>query len=142
MLLFPKQTKFNKSFSRRKIKVDHKQPDFLSLGDFSIVAIEPGRVTSRQIEAVRRLLRRRLKKQARIWIRIFPSLPITKKPEEVRMGKGKGSVKYWVSPVRAGQILFEIKGCKHTVAKEAVDLAKVKLSVNTTFLYKHSRWIL
>ena len=66
MLLFPKQTKFNKNFSRRKITVDHKQPDFISLGDFSIVAIEPGRVTSRQIEAVRRLLRRRLKKQARI----------------------------------------------------------------------------
>ena len=140
MLLQPKRPNFNKSFSRKKISLTKKN-HVPNLGDFSLVASESGKVTNRQLEAVRRLLRRLLKKQARIWICAFPWLPITKKPQETRQGKGKGATKYWVCPIRTGQALFEVKGCDSKVAFAALSLAKNKLSVKTKYFSRNKRWI-
>jgi large subunit ribosomal protein L16 len=142
MLLFPKRTKYKKYFSRYKVTTLPKVRSRFFIGDFSLVALEPGHVTSRQIESVRRLLRRLLKKQARIWISVFPNLPITKKPQETRMGKGKGSTKYWVATVRPEQQLFEIKGCNFLTAQTALSLAKTKLSIKSRILQKSARWVL
>jgi large subunit ribosomal protein L16 len=142
MLLFPKQTKFTKSYSRKKIKANYKQPDFANLGAFCIIAKESGRITGRQLDSLRRFLRRKLRKHARFWVKIFPNTPITKKPVGARLGKGKGPVKYWACSVRPGQILFEIRGCDSFLAKSSVLSATLKLPLKTLFFCKNSRWIL
>ena len=103
----------------------------VSFGDFGLKALGRGRITARQIEAARRVMTRHIKRGGRIWIRIFPDKPITKKPAEVRMGKGKGSVEYWVAQIKPGQMLFEMQGVDETIAREAFMLASAKLPVKT-----------
>src|SRR5690606_198676 len=106
----------------------------LAFGQFGLKALEPERVTARQIEAARRALTRFMKRAGRVWIRVFPDVPVSKKPIEVRMGKGKGSREYWVVRVKPGKILFEIDGIPQAVAREALTLAAAKLPVKTRFI--------
>ena len=106
----------------------------LSFGNFGIKSLEPGWITSRQIEAARIAMTRAMKREGQVWIRIFPDKPITKKPAEVRMGKGKGAPEYWVAPVQPGRILFEVGGVPQDVATEALRLAAQKLPVKTKFI--------
>ena len=127
-MLQPKRTKFRKMFKGR-IKGQAKGGADLNFGSYGLKALEPERVTSRQIESARRAITRHMKRQGRIWIRIFPDVPVSKKPTEVRMGKGKGSVEYWAAKVKPGRIMFEIDGVGEPVAKEALRLAAMKLPV-------------
>lgn len=127
-MLQPKRTKFRKMFKGR-IKGQAKGGADLNFGSFGLKALEPERITSRQIESARRAITRHMKRQGRIWIRIFPDTPVTKKPTEVRMGKGKGSVEFWAAKVKPGRIMFEIDGVGEPVAKEALRLAAMKLPV-------------
>ena len=106
----------------------------VSFGEFGLQSTDRGRVTARQIEAARRALTRHVKRGAKIWIRVFPDKPITKKPLEVRMGKGKGAPEYWVAVVKPGRIMFEVAGVPHDIAKEALRLAAQKLPVKTKFV--------
>ena len=106
----------------------------MSFGEFGLKAITRGRVTARQIEAARRAMTRHIKRGGKVWIRIFPDVPITKKPVEVRMGKGKGNVEYWVAKVQPGKVLYEMEGVSEDVAREAFRLAAAKLPVLTTFV--------
>ena len=106
----------------------------MSFGEFGLKATTRGRVTARQIEAARRAMTRYIKRGGKIWIRIFPDVPITKKPIEVRMGKGKGNVEYWVSKVQPGKVLYEMEGVSEEIAREAFRLAAAKLPVLTTFV--------
>ena len=103
----------------------------LTFGTYGLKSVEPNRVTARQIEAARRAMTRHMKRQGRVWIRIFPDVPVTSKPTEVRMGKGKGSVDFWTAKVKPGRIMFEIDGVSETVAREALRLAAMKLPVKT-----------
>ncbi len=105
----------------------------VSFGEFGLKAVERGRLTARQIEAARRAMTRHVKRDGKIWIRVFPDKPITQKPLEVRMGKGKGSVEYWVAQVQPGKVLFEMEGVSRELAKEAFDLAKAKLPFKVMF---------
>lgn len=127
-MLQPKRTKFRKMFKGR-IKGQAKGGADLNFGSYGLKALEPERITSRQIESARRAITRHMKRQGRIWIRIFPDTPVTKKPTEVRMGKGKGSVEFWAAKVKPGRIMFEIDGVVEPVAKEALRLAAMKLPV-------------
>ncbi len=127
-MLQPKRTKFRKMFKGR-IKGQAKGGADLNFGSYGLKALEPERITSRQIESARRAITRHMKRQGRIWIRIFPDTPVTKKPTEVRMGKGKGSVEFWAAKVKPGRIMFEIDGVGEPVAKEALRLAAMKLPV-------------
>jgi len=129
-MLSPKRTKYRKQFKGR-IKGEAKGGFDLNFGTFGLKAIEPERITARQIEAARRAMTRHMKRQGRVWIRIFPDVPVTKKPTEVRMGKGKGSVEYWAAKVKPGRVMFEIDGVSEDVAKEALRLAAMKLPVKT-----------
>ncbi|MEM8792539.1 MAG: 50S ribosomal protein L16 [Pseudomonadota bacterium] len=129
-MLSPKRTKFRKQFKGR-IKGEAKGGSDLNFGSFGLKAIEPERITARQIEAARRAMTRHMKRQGRVWIRIFPDVPVTKKPTEVRMGKGKGSVEYWAAKVKPGRVMFEIDGVAESVAVEALRLAAMKLPVKT-----------
>ncbi|MEM8697581.1 MAG: 50S ribosomal protein L16 [Pseudomonadota bacterium] len=129
-MLSPKRTKFRKQFKGR-IKGEAKGGSDLNFGSYGLKAIEPERITARQIEAARRAMTRHMKRQGRVWIRIFPDVPVTKKPTEVRMGKGKGSVEYWAAKVKPGRIMFEIDGVADAVAVEALRLASMKLPVKT-----------
>jgi large subunit ribosomal protein L16 len=106
----------------------------VSFGDFGLKAVERGRITARQIEAARRAMTRHIKRGGKIWIRIFPDMPISKKPLEVRMGKGKGNVEFWVSKVQPGTVLYEIEGVDEELAREAFRLAANKLPIKTTFV--------
>ena len=106
----------------------------VSFGDFGLKATGRGRITARQIEAARRAMTRKVKRGAKIWIRVFPDKPITKKPLEVRQGKGKGNVEYWVCPIKPGKILYEMEGVDEELAKEAFALASAKMPVRTTFV--------
>ena len=106
----------------------------MRFGEFGLKAITRGRVTARQIEAARRAMTRHIKRGGKVWIRIFPDVPITKKPVEVRMGKGKGNVEYWVAKVQPGKVLYEMEGVSEDVAREAFRLAAAKLPVLTTFV--------
>ena len=108
----------------------------VAFGDFGIQALAPAYVTNRQIEAARRAMTRAVKRQGKIWIRVFPDKPITEKPLEVRMGKGKGNVEYWVCPIQPGKVLYEMDGVPEALAREAFALAAAKLSVQTTFVIK------
>ncbi len=129
-MLQPKRTKFRKQFKGR-ISGEAKGGFSLNFGSFALKATEPERVTARQIEAARRAITRHMKRQGRVWIRVFPDVPVTSKPTEVRMGKGKGSVDYWAAKVKPGRIMFEIDGVAESVAREALRLGANKLSVMT-----------
>ena len=129
-MLQPKRTKFRKQHKGR-IKGVAKGGSDLNFGTYGLKALEPERVTARQIEAARRAMTRHMKRQGRVWIRIFPDLPVTSKPTEVRMGKGKGSVDRWVCKVKPGRVMFEIDGVAEDVAQEALRLAAMKLPIKT-----------
>jgi large subunit ribosomal protein L16 len=129
-MLQPKRTKFRKA---HKGRIHGKAPGGTSLtfGQFGLKATQPGRVSARQIEAARRAMNRHMKRSGKVWIRIFPDVPVTAKPTEVRMGKGKGSVDRWVAKVKPGRIMFEIDGVSDEVARGAFERAAAKLSVST-----------
>ena len=127
-MLSPKRTKFRKQHKGR-IKGEAKGGFDLNFGAYGLKATEPERVTARQIEAARRAMTRHMKRQGRVWIRIFPDVPVTQKPTEVRMGKGKGSVEFWACKVKPGRIMFEIDGVTDAVAREALRLGAAKLPV-------------
>jgi len=129
-MLQPKRTKFRKAHKGR-IHGAAKGGTDLNFGQFGLKATEPERVTARQIEAARRAITREMKRQGRVWIRIFPDVPVSKKPTEVRMGKGKGSVELWAARVKPGRIMFEVDGVPEDVAKEALRLGAMKLPVTT-----------
>lgn len=129
-MLSPKRTKFRKAHKGR-IHGNAKGGTSLNFGSYGLKAIRPERVTARQIEATRRAITRHMKRQGRVWIRIFPDVPVSKKPTEVRMGKGKGSPEYWVARVKPGRIMFEIDGVTDVVAREALRLGAAKLPVRT-----------
>ena len=134
-MLQPKRTKFRKQFKGR-IHGLAKGGSVINFGSYGLKATEPERITSRQIEAARRALTRHMKRQGRVWIRIFPDIPVTAKPIEVRMGKGKGSVDRWVAKVKPGRVMFEVDGVAEDVAKEALRLAAMKLSVKCRFIVR------
>ena len=134
-MLQPKKTKFRKQFKGR-ISGAAKGGTNLDFGEFGLKALEPERVTARQIEAARRALTRHMKRAGRVWIRVFPDVPVTKKPTEVRMGKGKGSVEYWACKVKPGRMMFEIDGVSEEIAREALRLGAAKLSVKTRFIQR------
>ena len=127
-MLSPKRTKFRKQHKGR-IHGEAKGGSDLNFGTYGLKALEPDRINARQIEAARRAMTRHMKRQGRVWIRIFPDVPITQKPIEVRMGKGKGSPEYWAARVKPGRIMFEIDGVSEVVAREALRLAAMKMSV-------------
>ncbi len=129
-MLQPKKHKFRKQFKGR-IKGEAKGGSDLNFGGYGLKATEPERVTARQIEAARRAMTRHMKRQGRVWIRIFPDVPVSAKPIEVRMGKGKGSVDRWVCKVKPGRIMFEIDGVNDETALEALRLAAMKLPLKT-----------
>ena len=129
-MLQPKRTKFRKQFKGR-IHGEAKGGSTLNFGTFGLKATEPERVTARQIEAARRAITRHMKRQGRVWIRIFPDVPVSSKPVEVRMGQGKGSTDYWASKVKPGRIMFEIDGVAEVIAREALRLGAMKLPVTT-----------
>lgn len=132
-MLQPKRTKFRKQQKGRNRGVA-QSGDRVSFGEFGLKAVDRGRITSRQIEAARRAMTRHVKRGGKIWIRIFPDVPVTKKPIEVRMGKGKGGVEYWVSKVQPGRVLYEMEGVPEPVAREAMRRAAAKLPVRTVFV--------
>ena len=134
-MLQPKRTKFRKQFKGR-IHGTAKGGTNLDFGGFGLKALEPNRVTAREIEAARRAITREMKRAGRVWIRIFPDVPVTSKPTEVRMGKGKGSPEAWVCPVQPGRVLFEMEGVEVALAKEAMRLAAHKLPVSTRFMMR------
>ena len=129
-MLQPKRTKFRKMFKGR-IAGEAKGGSDVNFGTYGLKALQPERVTARQIEAARRAMTRHIKRGGKIWIRVFPDKPITKKPLEVRMGKGKGSVEYWVAQIQPGKMLYEMEGVSEDVAREAFRLAAAKLPVST-----------
>jgi len=134
-MLQPKRTKFRKQHKGR-IHGEAKGGFLLNFGSFALKATEPERVTARQIEAARRAITRHMKRQGRVWIRIFPDVPVSAKPVEVRMGKGKGSTDYWAAKVKPGRIMFEIDGVSEIVAREALRLGAMKLPVTTRVVAK------
>ena len=129
-MMQPKRTKFRKAFKGR-ISGATKGGAFLNFGEFGLKALEPERVTARQIEAARRALTRHMKRAGRVWIRVFCDVPVSKKPIEVRMGSGKGAPEFWAARVAPGRIMFEIDGVPETVARESLRLGAAKLSVKT-----------
>ena len=129
-MLSPKKTKFRKAFKGR-IHGNAKGGTTLNFGSHGLKAVEPERVTARQIEAARRAITRHMKRAGRVWIRIFPDVPVTKKPAEVRMGSGKGGIELWVSRVKPGRIMFELDGVPDQVAREALLLGAAKLGIKT-----------
>ena len=132
-MLQPKKTKYRKAHKGR-IKGKAKGGTSLNFGSYGLKAITAERVTSRQIEAARRAITRHMKRAGKVWIRIFPDVPVSKKPTEVRMGKGKGTPEFWAAKVKPGKILFEIDGVPKNLAEEAFDLASAKLPNKTKFV--------
>jgi large subunit ribosomal protein L16 len=132
-MLSPKRTKFRKA-QKGRIHGMAKGGTALNFGTFGLKALEPERVTARQIEAARRAISRAMKRQGRMWIRIFPDLPVSKRPPEVRQGKGKGEPEYWACRVKPGRIMFEVDGVTEEVAREAFMLASAKLPIKTKFV--------
>jgi large subunit ribosomal protein L16 len=132
-MLQPMRTKFRKAHKGR-IKGFATSGATLSFGQFGLKAVEPDRVTARQIEAARRALTRHMKRAGRVWIRIYPDVPVSKKPLEVRMGSGKGAPEFWVVRIKPGRILFEIDGVSTALAREALELAAAKLPIKTRFV--------
>src|SRR3979411_436650 len=134
-MLQPKKTKFRKAHKGR-IKGLATSGASLAFGEYGLKATEPERLTARQIEAARRALTRHMKRAGRVWIRVFPDVPVSKKPLEVRMGSGKGAVEYWGARVKPGRVLFELDGVPVQVAKEALALAAAKLPIKTRFVQR------
>jgi len=134
-MLQPKRTKFRKAFKGR-ISGASKAGFELNFGQFGLKAMEPERITARQIEAARRALTRHMKRAGRVWIRIFPDVPVSKKPTEVRMGKGKGAPELWAARVAPGRIMFELDGVPVDVARQALILAAAKLPIKTRFIQR------
>ena len=132
-MLQPSRTKFRKAHKGR-IKGVATSGATLSFGQFGLKAMEPERLTARQIEAARRAMTRHMKRAGRVWIRIYPDVPVSKKPLEVRMGSGKGAPELWVVRIKPGRILFELDGVSTTIAREALDLAAAKLPIKTRFV--------
>ena len=132
-MLQPKRTKFRKAFKGR-IHGASKAGFNLDFGEYGLKAMEPERVTARQIEAARRAMTRHMKRAGRVWIRVFPDVPVSKKPAEVRMGSGKGTPELWVARVKPGRVIFEIDGVTVQTAKEALSLAAAKLPIKTRFV--------
>ena len=132
-MLQPKNTKFRKQQKGRNRGLAHRGST-ICFGDFGLKATSSGRITARQIEAARRAMTRHMKRAGRVWIRIFPDVPVSKKPTEVRMGKGKGSVEFWAAKVKPGRMMFEIDGVPVDVAREALSLAAAKLPVKCKFV--------
>lgn len=135
-MLMPKRMKYRKQM-RGRMKGKETRGVEISFGDFGLLAMEPGWVTARQIEAARRTLVHAMKRRGKVWIRIFPDKPYTQKPPETRMGKGKGNVEYWVAVVKPGRIMFEVGGLDEETAKEALNLAKRKFSIKTKVIARH-----
>ena len=129
-MLMPKRVKYRKQF-RGRMRGNAKGGTELLSGEYGMQALEPGWITSRQIEAVRRTIVRHMRRRGKYWIRIFPDKPVTAKPAETRMGKGKGSVDHWVAVVKPGRIMFEIAGVPDNIAREALNLAAYKLPIKT-----------
>ena len=132
-MLQPKRTKFRKQQKGRNRGLAHRGSK-VSFGEYALKAVGRGRITARQIEAARRAMTRHVKRGGKIWIRVFPDKPITEKPLEVRQGKGKGNVEYWVALIQPGKVLYEMEGVSEELAREAFALAAAKLPVNTTFV--------
>ena len=132
-MLSPKRTKFRKAFKGR-IKGLATAGAEVSFGSFGLKALDPARITARQIEAARRAITRCIKRAGRVWIRVFPDLPVSKKPAEVHMGSGKGSPEYWACKVKPGKVMFELDGIPEDVAREAFSLASAKLPIHTKFV--------
>ena len=137
-MMQPKRTKFRKQFKGRNRGVAIKGGK-VSFGEFGLKAVGRARITARQIEAARRAMTRRIKRGGKVWIRIFPDKPITKKPLEVRQGKGKGNVEYWVAQVQPGRMIFEMEGVPHEMARESFRLAAHKLPFRTKFVARGGR---
>ena len=135
-MLQPKRTKYRKQHKGRNTGIA-TTGNKVSFGEFGLKAITRGRITARQIEAARRVMTRHIKRGGRVWIRMFPDKPISKKPAEVRMGKGKGSVEYYVAEIKPGKMLYEMDGVPEELAREAFRLAAAKLPVQTTFITRH-----
>ena len=134
-MLQPKWTKFRKVQKGRNTGLSQRA-NKVSFGEFGLKATGRGKITARQIEAARRTISRRIKRGGKIWIRIFPDKPVTKKPLEVRMGKGKGGVEYWVAEIQPGRMLYEMEGVSEELAREAFTLAAAKLPISTTFVVR------
>lgn len=132
-MLQPKRTKFRKQMKGRNRGLANRG-NAVSFGEYGLKTLDRGRLTARQIEAARRAMTRHIKRGGKIWIRVFPDVPVTKKPLEVRQGKGKGSVEYWVCKVQPGKVLYEIEGVSEEIAREAFRLAAAKLPVQTSFV--------
>lgn len=132
-MLQPKRTKFRKQMKGRNRGLAHRGSD-VSFGEYGLKATGRGRMTARQIEAARRAMTRHIKRGGKIWIRVFPDKPISKKPLEVRMGKGKGNVEYWVAQIKPGKMLYEVEGVSEELAREAFTLAAAKLPFDTAFV--------
>jgi large subunit ribosomal protein L16 len=135
-MLMPKRVKYRKQM-RGRMKGKATRGAEVHFGEFGLQALEPGWISSRQIEAARRAIVRALKRRGKVWIRIFPDKPFTKKPAETRMGKGKGNVEYWVAVVKPGRVMFEVGGLPEDVSKQALNLAAYKLSVKTKIITRH-----
>ena len=132
-MLQPKRTKFRKQFKGRNRGLATTGSK-VSFGEYGLKAVERGRITARQIEAARRAMTRHIKRGGKIWIRVFPDVPVSKKPLEVRMGKGKGNVEYWVCKIQPGRVLYEMEGVNEGIAREAFRLAAAKIPFKTTFV--------
>jgi large subunit ribosomal protein L16 len=132
-MLQPKRTKFRKQFKGRNRGLATAGSK-VSFGEYGLKAVGRGRITARQIEAARRAMTRHVKRGGKIWIRVFPDVPVSKKPLEVRMGKGKGNVEYWVCKIQPGRVLYEMEGVDEGIAREAFRLAAAKLPFKTTFV--------
>lgn len=135
-MLMPKRVKYRKQM-RGRMKGKESRGVEISFGDYGLQALEPGWVTARQIEAARRTIVHAMKRRGKVWIRIFPDKPYTKKPPETRMGKGKGGVEYWVSVVKPGRVIFEIGGLPENEALDALNLARYKFSIKTRVISRH-----
>jgi large subunit ribosomal protein L16 len=132
-MLQPKRTKFRKQHKGRNRGLAQRGSN-VSFGEYALKATDRGRMTSRQIEAARRTITRHVKRGGKLWIRVFPDVPVTKKPIEVRQGKGKGNVEYWIAQIQPGRVLYEIEGVSEDIAREAFKLAAAKLPFRTTFV--------
>ena len=132
-MLQPKRTKYRKQCKGR-VHGNAKGGTVLNFGSFGMKALQPNRITARQIEAARRAITRHIKRQGRVWIRGFPDVPVSKKPTEVRMGKGKGTPEFWACKIKPGRVMFELDGVPENLAREAFDLASAKLPLKTKFI--------
>ncbi|HSC09061.1 MAG TPA: 50S ribosomal protein L16 [Steroidobacteraceae bacterium] len=137
-MMQPKRTRFRKQFKGRNPGLAHRGST-VAFGEYGLKATSRGRMTAREIEAARRAVSRYVKRGGQIWLRVFPDVPVTQKPLEVRMGSGKGNVEYWIARVQPGKVLFEMEGVSEDIAREAFRLASAKLSVSTMFVKRQVR---